>query len=123
MGGFAVNHYGHHRSTNDIDFWIAVSDSNFDRVLAAVRQFFGGDLEGLNKKFLQDNEAVFFGGVPNKIEVFKQCSGLEFLQAYSRRLETTMDGVPVKLISLDDLKINKRASGRYKDLADLENLP
>lgn len=123
VGGFAVNHYGHHRSTNDIDFWIAVSDSNFDRVLAAVRQFFGGDLEGLNKKFLQDNEAVFFGGVPNKIEVFKQCSGLEFLQAYSRRLETTMDGVPVKLISLDDLKINKRASGRYKDLADLENLP
>jgi len=35
----------------------------------------------------------------------------------------TIDGVPVSLISLDDLKTNKRAAGRLKDLADLENLP
>jgi hypothetical protein len=34
-----------------------------------------------------------------------------------------IDGVPVTMISLDDLKANKRASGRHKDLADLENLP
>lgn len=123
VGGFAVNHYGHHRSTNDIDFWIAVSDANFDRLLAAVRDFFGGDLEGLDKKFLENNEALFFGGVPNKIEVFKHCSGLDFSDAYPRRVKTMIDGVPVTMISLDDLKANKRASGRHKDLADLENLP
>lgn len=123
VGGFAVNHYGYHRSTNDIDFWIAVSDTNFDRLLAAVRDFFGGDLEGLDKKFLQNNEAMYLGGVPNKIEVFKNCSGLNFADAYQRRVETTFDNVPVKLISLADLKANKRASGRHKDLADLDNLP
>ena len=123
VGGFAVNHYGHHRSTNDIDFWIAISDANFDRLLAAVHEFFDGDLEGLDKKFLQNNEALFLGGVPNKIEVFKFCSGLEFSKAYARRVETMIDGEPVKLICLEDLKTNKRASGRYKDLADLENLP
>ena len=123
VGGFAVNHYGHHRSTNDIDFWIAVSDANFDRLLAAVRDFFGGDLEGLDKKFLENHEALFFGGVPNKIEVFKHCSGLNFSDAYPRRVKTMIDGVPVTMISLDDLKANKRASGRHKDLADLENLP
>ena len=122
VGGYAVNHYGYHRFTGDIDFWIAVSDENFDRLLAAVRDFFGGDLDGLDKKFIQENEAVFFGGVPNKIEVFKHCSGLEFSQAYPRRVETTIDGEPVKLIGLSDLKINKRASGRNKDLADLDNL-
>ena len=123
VGGFAVNHYGYHRSTEDIDFWIAVSDVNFDRLLAAVRDFFDGDLEGLDKGFLQNNEALFFGGVPNKIEVFKHCSGLEFSNAYPRRVDTTIDGIPVKMICLDDLKANKRASGRHKDLADLENLP
>jgi hypothetical protein len=123
VGGYAVNHYGYHRSTNDIDFWIAVSDANFDRLLAALREFFGEDLAGLDKKFLQNNEALFLGGVPNKIEVFKFCSGLEFSQAYSRRVETSIEGEPVKLICLADLKTNKRASGRYKDLADLENLP
>jgi predicted nucleotidyltransferase len=123
VGGFAVNHYGYHRSTEDIDFWVAVSDANFDRLLAAVRDFFGGDLEGLDKKFLQNNEALYFGRVPNKIEVFKHCSGLEFSKAYPRRVETTIDGVPVKLICLDDLKANKRASGRNKDRADLDYLP
>jgi hypothetical protein len=123
VGGYAVNHYGYHRFTGDIDFWIAVSDENFDRLLTAVREFFGGELDGLDKKFLENNEALFLGGVPNKIEVFKHASGLNFSDAYPRRRETTIDGVPVKLISLNDLKTNKRASGRNKDLADLDNLP
>jgi hypothetical protein len=123
VGGYAVNHYGYHRFTEDIDFWIAVSDRNFDRLLAAIRDFFGEALAGLDKKFLQEHEALFLGAVPNKIEVFKHCSGLEFSHAYPRRKETTIDGEPVKLICLADLKINKRASGRNKDLADLDNLP
>jgi predicted nucleotidyltransferase len=123
VGGFAVNHYGYHRSTEDIDFWIAVSDANYDRLLAAIREFFGEDLKGLDKEFLRQNEALFLGGVPNKIEVFKNCSGLQFADAFVRRVETTIEGVPVKMICLMDLKTNKRASGRNKDLADLDNLP
>jgi hypothetical protein len=123
VGGYAVNHYGYHRFTEDIDFWIAVSEGNFDRLLAAIRDFFGEDLPGLDKRFLQEHEALFLGAVPNKIEVFKNCSGLQFSEAYSRRIDTIIDGAPVKLIGLADLKINKRMSGRNKDLADLDNLP
>ena len=123
VGGYAVNHYGYHRFTEDIDFWIAVSDENFDRLLSAVRDFFGEDLPGLDKTFLKENESLFFGAVPNKIEVFKHCSGVDFSQVYPRRVETEIDGEPVKLISLADLKVNKRASARNKDLADLDNLP
>lgn len=123
VGGFAVNLYGYHRSTEDIDFWIAVSDDNYDRLLAAIHEFFGEDLKGLDKDFLRHNEALFLGGVPNKIEIFKHCSGLNFAEAFARRVETALDGVPVKVICLTDLKTNKRASGRNKDLADLDNLP
>jgi predicted nucleotidyltransferase len=123
VGGFAVNHYGYHRFTEDIDFWIAVSDENFDRLLAAVRDFFGEDLNGLDKKFLQNNESLYLGRVPNKIEVFQNASGLIFGEIYPRRVETTLEGIAVKIIPLADLKINKRASGRNKDLADLDNLP
>src|SRR6267154_5118905 len=123
VGGYAVNHYGYHRFTEDIDFWIAVSDENLGRVLAAIRDFFGEDLPGLDKSFLQEHEALFLGGVPNRIEVFKHCSGLEFSKAYPRREETTIDDESVKLICLEDLKANKRASGRNKDHADLDNLP
>jgi hypothetical protein len=123
VGGYAVNHYGYHRFTEDIDFWIGVSDENFNRLLAAIRDFFGEDLTGLDKSFLQEHEALFLGAVPNKIEVFKTCSGLKFPEAYPRREDTSIDGEPVKLICLADLKTNKRASGRNKDLADLDNLP
>ena len=118
-----MNHYGYHRSTEDIDFWIAVSDQNFDRLLAAIREFFGEDLAGLDKNFLKNNETLYLGRVPNKIEVIQKASGINFAEAFPRRLETTFDGVPVKIISLPDLKTNKRASGRNKDLADLDNLP
>ncbi|MBE0542866.1 MAG: nucleotidyl transferase AbiEii/AbiGii toxin family protein [Verrucomicrobia bacterium] len=123
VGGFAVNYYGYHRFTEDIDFWIAVSDENFDRLLEAIRRFFGEDLSGLDKKFLKNNESLYLGRVPNKIEVFQNASGVEFSKVYPRRVETTLEGIPVKIISLADLKINKRASGRNKDLADLDNLP
>ena len=123
VGGFAVNHYGYHRSTEDIDFWIAVSDENFERLLAAIRAFFGEDLAGLDKNFLMCNESLYFGRVPNKIEVFQNASGIKFAEAYPRRVETTLEGLPVKMICLTDLKLNKRASGRHKDLADLDNLP
>lgn len=123
VGGYAVNHYGYHRFTEDIDFWIAVSDQNFARVLNALRQFFGEDLPGLDLNFLRNHETLFLGRVPTKIEVLQKVSGLTFSEAYPNRIEVTIDGTPVKLISLADLRANKRASGRYKDLADLENLP
>lgn len=123
VGGFAVNYYGHHRFTEDIGFWIAVSDANFERLLTAVRFFFGDDLDGLDMNFLKRNESLYLGRVPDKIEVFQNASGLEFATAYPRRVEGKLEGIPVKIISLADLRANKAASGRHKDLADLENLP
>ena len=123
VGGYAVNFHGYHRFTEDIDFWIAVSDENFQRLLAAVRRFFGEDIEGLDMNFLKNNESLFLGRVPDKIEVFQNASGVNFSQAYPRRLETKLEGIPVKIISLADLRANKLASARHKDLADLERLP
>ena len=123
VGGFAVNHYGYHRFTEDIDFWIAVSDANFERLLKAVRLFFGEDLVGLDMNFLKNNETLYLGRVPTKIEVIQNASGVTFSAAYPNRIETEIEGTPVKVISLADLRANKKASGRYKDLADLEKLP
>ena len=60
---------------------------------------------------------------PLQIEILTTISGLQFATAYARRVVDMIEGVPVSLISSEDLKINKRASGRLKDLADLDNLP
>ena len=72
---------------------------------------------------MKNNESLYLGRVPDKIEVLQNASGVNFTDAYPRRLEGTLEGIPVKVISLADLRANKQASARHKDLADLENLP
>lgn len=63
-------------------------------------------------------------GVPSvRLEIFTSIPGVQFEECYAARVVDELDGVQVSLISLDQLKINKRKSGRNKDLDDLENLP
>lgn len=63
------------------------------------------------------------GNPPLRIEVLTSASGVEFSACYAKRILEIIDGVEVPIIALDDLKQNKQASGRLKDLNDLANLP
>jgi hypothetical protein len=58
-----------------------------------------------------------------KLEICTSISGVEFNACYEARVVVELDGVELNLISLDDLKVNKKASGRLKDMTDLEKLP
>jgi predicted nucleotidyltransferase len=58
-----------------------------------------------------------------RLEIQTDISGVEFDACFARRLRVDVGGMDVNLIGLEDLKINKRASGRHKDLEDLEHLP
>lgn len=60
---------------------------------------------------------------PVRIEVLNEIDGVKFGECAERATNTTIDGIPVRLIPLEDLRVNKRASGRFKDLDDLEHLP
>jgi hypothetical protein len=73
--------------------------------------------------FLTERNIVRFGHPPLKIEIFSSVSGIEFEEAFESRIVDNMDGVDVSLLSLSSLRKNKQASGRFKDLADLEQLP
>ncbi len=64
-----------------------------------------------------------FGARPFLFEILNRVSGGDFATAWSRRVQILYDTVPINLIGIEDLRINKRASGRAKDQADLENLP
>ena len=66
---------------------------------------------------------VRFGVPPFRIEVMTSIDGVEFEPCCARALSCDLDGLTVPVISLADLKVNKRAAGRHKDLADLDNLP
>ncbi len=123
IGGYAVGYHGYPRATNDLDIWIALAPENAERVVAALRAF-GFDLPELSTDlFLQDESMVRMGVPPVRIELTTTISGVSFDECYAERIVDTLDGVEVNLIDLRHLKINKKASGRFKDLNDLENLP
>jgi len=122
LGGWAVIYHVYPRPTNDLDIWIAVSDENANRVVRTLRKF-GFDVPLPAELFLQEEKILRFGTEPDLIEIMTSASGVRFADCYRERLETTLDNEPVSLINLSNLRTNKRASGRLKDLADLEELP
>ena len=124
VGGHAVAYYGYVRPTRDIDVWIAVSPDNAEKLVRAVNAFFGTQLQGLAKEWFLDHDNVTrFGAVPNLIEIVPTISGGNFQEAYARKVVAEIDGQKTNLICFQDLIANKQASGRAKDLADVENLP
>ena len=122
IGGYAVGYHGYPRATNDIDIWIAMNEINAIKITRVLKEF-GFDTPDLKPElFLQKDRMVRLGLPPMRIEVLVEISGVQFNECYKERVDDVIDGIPVKLISLKHLKINKKASGRYKDLDDLEHL-
>ena len=123
IGGFAVGYYGYPRATADMDVWIEVSQENAQGTVNALRRF-GMDVPGLSAElFLETDKIIRMGVPPLRIEVHTGISGAEFGDCYARRQRADFDGIPLNMIGIDDLKRNKRASGRRTDLNDLEHLP
>ena len=123
IGGYAVGHYGFPRATGDLDIWVATHDENAIRMMEVLRQF-GFDVPELNKSLFQKPRHVVRMGVPPvRLEILSSIDGVDFQDCYPRRETAEIDGVQVDVISLADLKTNKRASGRHQDLTDLEKLP
>jgi predicted nucleotidyltransferase len=122
IGGYAVGYYGYPRATADMDIWIAVSKENARKVTEAIKDF-GMNAPALSEGiFLEPGKIIRMGYPPIRIEVLTEISGVNFKRCYARRKEIKIDGIKVKMISLGDLLKNKKASGRHKDLNDLENL-
>ena len=120
IGGYAVNYYGYARATADLDVWISIDAGNAQRVAQVLRDFGFRDAEAT--AFLAPRKIIRMGVPPVRLEILTSISGVEFAECYAHRVEVDIDGVPVKLIQLDDLKRNKAASGRIKDRLDLEQL-
>ena len=122
VGGYAVAHHGHPRTTGDLDVWIAQTEPNIARVVSALKAF-GFDVPQLTPDLFRGRDRIVrMGSPPVRIELLTQVSGLSFADSYGRARPSDFDGVPVRVISLDDLRTNKRAAGRPKDLADLDAL-
>ena len=123
VGGYAVGYHGYPRTTADIDVWIRMNPENADRMVSALVEFGFGVSELNASIFLEKKRIVRMGYAPLRIEILMDVSGVEFDACYRNRIEDELDGVTVSIIDLACLRKNKKASGRHKDLDDLEHLP
>ena len=118
VGGYAVALYGWPRTTFDIDFWIMANPGNAKAAMRAI-QAFGAPLMGLTEADFHKPGMVFqIGTEPQRIDIISAADGLDYADASRRAVIMKVDGLELKVISIDDLIVNKRASGRPKDIAD-----
>ena len=123
VGGYAVIFHGYVRTTGDLDIWVALGRDNAARVEAAIRSM-GFNPPGLDPEwFMQKGAVLRIGQEPLRFDIINYIDGVTFAECFARRVEADIEGVQVNMISLLDLKTNKKASGRNKDLADLDYLP
>jgi predicted nucleotidyltransferase len=120
VGGYALSAHGRPRYTGDIDFFVKKSPDNAERIVKALHEFFGPLPEIKKENFLEESRMSQFGVEPLRIDFLVEISGVEFDDAFARRELIQYSGLQVPFISLADLLANKRASGRPKDLGDVE---
>jgi hypothetical protein len=119
---YALAAHGYPRATMDIDIWVMPSPENADAVIRALSRF-GAPLHNLTKEDLLEDGTIFQIGVaPRRIDIITTASGLQFETTYQNSSPVTIEGIEVRIPSINDLILNKRAIGRTKDLADAEAL-
>ena len=122
VGAYAMAAHGFPRSTMDIDLWISPAPENAIITLKALEDF-GAPSAELTINDLQTEGLIFQIGVaPRRIDILTSIDGLQFDEAYSHSQTIEIEGIPVPVLSVPDLIINKRSTGRTKDLADAEAL-
>lgn len=123
IGGYAVGYHGYPRATIDLDVWIEPEPRTAQKLVAVLKEF-GFNLPQLREElFLVPGKVIRMGVPPMRLEILTSIDGVTFAECYENRLKAALDGLEVPMIALSDLKANKRASGRHKDLDDLEHLP
>jgi len=122
VGAHALAAHGIVRATGDIDIWVRPTQENAERVMRALVKF-GAPLLDLTIEDLTKADTVFQIGVdPSRVDILSGISGVAFDDAWKRRLVLNIEGARVPVLSRVDFVTNKRASGRPKDLLDLELL-
>lgn len=123
VGGYAVVFHGYVRTTGDMDIWISPNQENATRMEAAIRDL-GFNMPWLKPElFVQRGTVLRIGEEPLRFDILNEIDGVTFAECYARRIEALMDGIKIDVLSLADLRTNKLATGRNKDLADLDYLP
>lgn len=122
VGAYALAFHGAPRNTGDIDLLIRPDKENAQRILRALDEFGFGSLGLKTEDFERPEMVVQLGVPPVRIDIITSISGVTWEEADSGRVAGHYGGIPVHYIGKTEYIRNKAASGRKKDLADIEAL-
>lgn len=122
VGGHAVAFHGYPRYTGDIDFLVRPTEENVSRIVAVLEGFGISGAHELKAALTQPEKIIQIGRPPNRIDLLTSASGVDFEEVWNQAISAELDGLPVRFPDLSSLLKNKRASGRPKDLADVDEL-
>jgi len=124
VGGYAVIYHGYDRLTGDMDIWLKPDNDNKNLLLAALQEL-GFDEEGLGvieKWDFTKPQLFHIGNKPDLTDFMTYLSGIKYETAKQNAINANIDGLNFDVIHLNNLLENKKASGRLKDLTDVEHL-
>lgn len=122
IGGHALAVHLVPRMTKDLDLFIRSDEQNAKAVFNPLAEF-GAPLQGMSPADFADGTTFQIGQEPDRIDILQRIDGVTFDEAWTNRIEGTVDGeIPTSVISKDDLIRNKLASGRDQDLVDVKKL-
>lgn len=124
VGGYSVILRGYSRVTGDMDIWVSRTEINYAKLLNAFQEYRMPIFDMTKENFLTHAEwDVFkFGREPVSIDIMTKIKGLEFDQSFDLSIIIEVEGIKIRTLHLDDLIKAKKASGRFKDLDDIEQL-
>ena len=122
VGGYAVAFHGHPRSTKDLDLVLRGSSANLARAAAALARFGAPRVVVDALAAMTEVDVVWLGQDPGRIDLLRTIDGVSSDDLFARAETSVIDGVSLRVISLDDLITNKRAAGRPQDLVDIQRL-
>jgi hypothetical protein len=122
VGGYAVAFHGRPRATKDIDFLLAGSHENLARAARALTRFGAPPNVIEAVATMKENDIVFMGQPPLRIDFMRSIDGVDAGSIFSDAISAELDGVRLRIISLDHLIANKRAAARPQDLIDADFL-
>ena len=122
VGAYALAVHGRPRATGDLDVWVDPTPENAPNVMAALEQFGAPTAQVRTADFSRPGIVFQMGLPPVRIDVLTELSGLTFSEAWSTRTRAAFGPVTADVIGRDAFIKNKRATGRARDLGDIEAL-
>ncbi len=119
VGAHALAAHGRPRATQDLDILVAPTKANARKVSAALAEFGFEKIAHDWRWFAEPYHIIMLGRVPYRIDVLTSISGVSFREAWKNRVTTETDIGDLHVLGLAELRANKRAAGRPKDLLDL----